>query len=329
MAKQHRLDTDMMRIVAALFVVLLHCADVGSHAGIVYNGLSRFSVPVFILISGYFTLSRNINLDYVAKKTVKTLFLLLVWASLYYGYSLVVGRLDSPSLAGYVQYICAEPIHLWYLWAAITLYLFSPLLQIFHQNAPKPIYRYVLGLLFVVGSLVKLALNSNLFPLLSTVVNQMKLPTTLGFLFLFLMGGYLHRFTLGKKEAVGLCVLGVGGTFATIGLSLLFEGTAQAALFYSFFSPFAMIAGIGFFVFAQQFSPKIAGANIPWSKLSACSLGIYLLHPLLIMALQDMGWEPFSTLSPLFAIPLKTALVFSSSLLLVFGYQRLKFQFHP
>lgn len=53
--RSHDTDTDILKILAALFVVMIHsCAELPGH--LFFNALSRFSVPVFVLISGHYCL---------------------------------------------------------------------------------------------------------------------------------------------------------------------------------------------------------------------------------------------------------------------------------
>lgn len=57
MAKQYDTDTEVMRIIAAFFVVMIHASGLGSFSAVVYNSVARFSVPVFVIISGYYLLT--------------------------------------------------------------------------------------------------------------------------------------------------------------------------------------------------------------------------------------------------------------------------------
>ena len=50
---QPDLDTALMRVLASFAVVLLHLSARYSAASVFYSSLARFSVPVFLIISGY------------------------------------------------------------------------------------------------------------------------------------------------------------------------------------------------------------------------------------------------------------------------------------
>lgn len=77
--RQREIWPDIIRIVAVFFVVLIHCAATGFHGRFppnssefmacnFYNCLSRFCVPIFVMISGRFLLDES--RDYSIKKTV-------------------------------------------------------------------------------------------------------------------------------------------------------------------------------------------------------------------------------------------------------------------
>ncbi len=61
-------DVDLLRLLSAYFVVIIHVAGRFSPACVIYNSLARFSVPVFVLISGYYLLSRETPVGVLWKK---------------------------------------------------------------------------------------------------------------------------------------------------------------------------------------------------------------------------------------------------------------------
>ena len=61
-------NTDVMRLIASFFVVMIHVSATGGAVGSALNSLSRFSVPMFVLISGYYLLQKNLGISAVLKK---------------------------------------------------------------------------------------------------------------------------------------------------------------------------------------------------------------------------------------------------------------------
>jgi surface polysaccharide O-acyltransferase-like enzyme len=64
------------------------------------------------------------------------------------------------------------------------------------------------------------------------------------------------------------------------------------------------------------------GVPAPWLRRCAdLTLGVYLLHPLMIAAVWGLGWH-VETFSAAASIPLLSALVFGLSLLATWGLQK-------
>ena len=90
-------DMDNLRAIAILGVLLLHAATpyvvlyskidtVDWQTGIIYNALSRWCVPIFLMISGALLLGRKEEplVDFFKKRANKILLPFLVWSLIYY-----------------------------------------------------------------------------------------------------------------------------------------------------------------------------------------------------------------------------------------------------
>lgn len=327
-SKQMSYDTDIMRIISAFFVILIHCSNFNSPAEIFYNTLSRFSVPVFVIISGYYMLDRNINSKHLIKKCIKLFFYVILWAGIYYIYDLLFQHNVYSGFKDIVKYLFTEPIHLWYLYAVITLYILTPPLKVFHDNASKKEYHYALWLCFIFGSVIKILLNSKAFPIMDTVIDKMKMPHTLGFVFLYLLGAYLKKYELSKKQIGFTYVFAVLGTIPAIAGTILLSKTSYPVdLLSSFFSPNAIIAGAGFFILIKQICARYPLKNQTVyryiNNVSRCTFGVYLLHPLIILLVQDYFGDIFSFMAPVLAIPLKALTIFVITMIIVCLYKKL------
>lgn len=94
MAKQYNYCLDFFKGIACIFVVFMHCEFPGSF-GIVVQTVSRFCVPLFFMISGYFcykTDKLGICFDTVVEegkcliinKKIKHILRIVFWACLFY-----------------------------------------------------------------------------------------------------------------------------------------------------------------------------------------------------------------------------------------------------
>lgn len=322
------IDTGMMRIIASFFVVLIHASGMASKRAIFFNSVSRFSVPVFVMISGYYMLSKEPDIKRLLGKSLKLLLQMVLWSGLYYACGYPASSGMTPKETGLFTYLLTEPVHLWYCYATAALYIFTPVLYIFHKNADRRQYKYALVLCFLLGSAVTTLLRSGLFPLLDALLDKMKAPYTLGFMGFYLLGGYLRKYGAEQKTRKALYLfggLGVAVTFAgTLALPTL--GLPKELLF-SFFAPNVMVTGAAFFVLFKYMSPRFEafseGGRRFVQGLSECTLGIYLIHPLSLMAFGRLVRPHLLFLSPAALIPLTAVFAFVSSAIAVWILKRI------
>lgn len=290
--KSYDIDTALMRVIASFFVVLIHSSGIQTVSQILCNSVSRFSVPVFVMVSGYYMLSHQPDTRKIVRKSIRLFVLMIAWSGFYYCYDVICNQRAPSGLIDLLQYLFTQPVHLWYLYAAITLYLFTPILYIFCKNAAYKDWCYALGLTFFFGSLVIIALRSGVFPVLTTIVDKMKVPYTLGFIFLYLLGGFFRKYGIGRRDTrLLLYLLGLLGIAATfIGTLLAKKYGLPNDLFFSFFAPNVIASAAAFFVFVKQFWGAHPIQSRPIQgflrRLGDATLGIYLLHPVFAMILQ-------------------------------------------
>jgi len=106
-------------------------------AGVIMDTLARFSVPLFFLISGYY--SYNIQPE-KAKKRIKHILILLIFATVCYIAHKIIALLSNSGMDGVVTYfdqhfnfrtlitllvfnLPVSSTHLWYLWAILYVYI--------------------------------------------------------------------------------------------------------------------------------------------------------------------------------------------------------------
>ena len=314
----HDTDTDLMRIIASFFVVLIH-ASTSEGMGLVYNALARFSVPVFVLISWYYLLRRPTAGYRIARRIGYLVGIHVLWSVLYYVFYRLMGDLPRSEVGGVIRYLLTQPTHLWYLYALAGLWLLLPPLRSFARHASEGEYRYTLWITGILGTLVTLAVRSGISDTFSAVVENAKLPYAMGFVFLFLMGGYLYRFPV-KRERI-FYIAGAVGMAVTVVSALLLPRDMAVSLALSFYAPGTVLAAIAFFVGIKRMYAERAlagrGASPALKLLAAASGGVYLLHPL-ILRLYDQWIAPlFADGMAWLSIPLAAVWAFAVSLAIV------------
>lgn len=316
----------IMRIIAAFAVVFLHCSSLTFTGGIFCDAISRFCVPLFVIISGYHMLSKKYEAIYIFKKCCRLLILMLLFSLLYYLYFTLSGTMEFKNISDLIYYLFTEPIHLWYLYAAIILYILTPILYVFCQHAEKKESLYALCICFVFGSLITILLRSECFSIVSVIIDKMKIPYLLGFVFLYLLGGYFYRYPLQSMRTRSLFyILGGIGVIATfIGTYFLatFNTNISNDLLLSFFAPNVMLYAIAIFVFFQhqnQIRPITAvRAKKAIYTLASCTLGIYLLHPMIIHLSRRIFADSVLVQANIIAIVLNSILSYGIALVVVY-----------
>ena len=314
----HDTDTDLMRIVASFFVVLIHASS-AEGVGMAYNALARFSVPVFVLISGYYLLRRPPSGFRMAQRIGSLVGIHVLWSGLYYVFYRLMGDLPRGTAGGVIRYLLTQPTHLWYLYALAGLWLLLPPLQTFAGHASEAAYRYTLWVTGILGTAVTLGVRSGISDVFSAFVENTKLPYAMGFVFLFLMGGYLYRFPV-KRERI-FYIAGAVGMAVTMLSALLLPRDMAVSLALSFYAPGTVLAAIGFFLWIKRTYAERAlawrGASPVLKLLAAAGGGVYLLHPM-ILRLYDQWIAPlFSAGMGWLSIPLAAVWAFAVSLAIV------------
>lgn len=175
--KKYNACLDFIKGLACIFVVWMHCEFPGN-MGVVVQAISRFSVPLFFMVSGYFSYRRELiekmDIRYrglkkiVANRKVRHIAIITFWASLFY-FAWVLLQLSiwhdvnlhiSKSEIA-VWLIFNEPAviakHLWFLFALLYDYILVSILDGTHAQR----YQYWFGglsllLLFVFGQVIHL-----------------------------------------------------------------------------------------------------------------------------------------------------------------------------
>lgn len=326
------LDTDIMRIVAAFFVIVIHVAASHSYSfcSVFYNSIARFSVPVFIIISGRYMLAKKQDWHKVALKCCKLFAIMIIWAGIYYLYDIFTGAHTYSSIGALVSYLLSEPTHLWYIYATIALYIFTPIIYTFCSHASKADMIYALILTFFFGSIITIIMRTSHFAIISTIIDKMKFDCTLGFVFCYLLGNYWQKYKSPKIIRVAIYILGILGTAATIVGTLILSrsGTTVNYLLFSFFAPNVLVASAAFYLFIK----RISGAHDLHyvtirafiHRLASCTLGIYLLHVLILQILIKHIFGNFDVTAGI-SIPLEALCVFILSAICIFVLKEIPF----
>jgi surface polysaccharide O-acyltransferase-like enzyme len=215
-AHTRNVGMDLARVIATFGVVVLHFVgkDSGQANSLLYF-MSSFSIPVFVISSGYFVLNRSsLNVKNELGKASKLIAVIAYWC-------LVVWIMEIP-FQGLGRWGLFTPIRdfalsafvkgndalLWYLWMLALIRVLSPLIK-------KLIDNFGWGVVIGISGCVCLAFDyiSIYKETLGFVAVQSAVPQTLRlwtWVFYFALGGWLkqlcERLTY-TPHAISLCIL--------------------------------------------------------------------------------------------------------------------------
>lgn len=323
---------DLLRILAAFSVVMLHTSaqfwytlDINSLEWKIadsYDALSRFGVPVFVMLSGALLLSKQyaFNARRLYTHNILRLAAVYIFWSGAYGlmdcYLIGFGQLGWKDIVKQMLY---GRFHLWFLPMITGIYVLLPVLRVWVHNAGKKNLQYFLVLFFVLqicGQTVRAFWMSDD---LEYVLNITEVELVCGYVGYFVLGYYMahvgispkyHRFIYASVVPAGVLNVVLGNYLS------LREGVAQGTI-YDSFGLFTFCIVVGLFLFftekvgKMQCSDRMARLI---GKVSQGTMGVYVLH-VGMMELSERHGIHSMTIPIIAGIPVYAALCFAVCLL--------------
>lgn len=274
-----------LRVLAASAVIMIHTAapTVTSNlfcgtwwVGHGLDTLSRFAVPVFLMISGALLLHKDEPINVFAKKRVWKIALpFLGWSFFYY---FLANRFNG-SLGDFTKDLLGNGnhFHLWYLYLIILLYLLIPILRKVVAHIPTS---YILYYALIAGGLTTVT------SFLGWVGMPLKIyanPFSTGVAFLLLGYAIAHR----ELKIKHLNWIGWGSIgFIFVGEYLLaLQDQRFNGMLYEALGLFVMAQAV--MIFAYVYNNKERFNKVGQFKIvqfiSTHSFGVYLIHPFALM----------------------------------------------
>ena len=311
-----------MRVAAAFAVVLIHVSanavverdPYSQHIGHAFNSLGRWAVPLFVMISGAMLLSsskRHSVREFYARRVMRIVPPLLFWNLVYFRLMYWGAHLSVAQAADIVVYKGGFYWHLWYLPMILGLYLMTPFLQSgIRRISPRD--RWLLVVPFCAAVSACYLVWGHLLERVPTIA--LSIP----FLSYFVLGYCLDALHVGRKTVFACIVLFL---LAYVGTVAGDRALGDLGRFQHPFSPtiFVMAASV-FLVFRGWFGGKDTGRATWMHRLAAVTMGVYLVHPLVIHTMRRFSVSDSST--PWLAIPLWTVAVFVVSLAVSLAWAR-------
>lgn len=257
----------------------------GAFAGSVF----RFGIVLFVMASGYLILRRQQSINEIPKRAKRVLLPFIFWLIVYAVLKVVVLRDLGPTwnfwdLIGFIFRGFLDPtgvsIQFWYVYMILGLYILSPILSRWIQNAPINEIEYALWIWIIVSILQFVDVHFILIDYLRYFTGA------IGY---FVLGYYLtiKKDELFHNRSFGLILFILGTAITFIGTIALSFATSNQSLFFiklGDITPGACLQGIGLFIiiFNTNFNGISETINQIVVRVSKASYGIYLCNILVI-----------------------------------------------
>lgn len=322
---------DNLRALATVSVILLHVgagilSKYGQVPGMIwitgnfYDSLVRACVPVFVMLSGAFLLTRDIPSiqAFLHKRLTRILIPFLLWSFLYIFLYNELSEIDLRLIAKNLWQ--GSSFHFWYVYMLIGLYFFIPIILKWVRHSTQNEILYFLFIWLVALFFV---------PLVDT---KFKMPLDLtyfsGFLGYLILGYFLATFKLKGSPLVLATILFITGFLLTfLGTHYLTRWMGYfTGHLYDYLTVNVALMAAGVFIFYRNFPfsstslfSKIGGF------LAKYSYGIYLVHILVL----DKILQPFNInymfVHPVIGIPVTALACTVISALLIYLLTKLPY----
>ena len=292
------LDIELMRILAAFFVIYNHSgttafrlftlydAHTFSYWGCLFGAVfCKFSVPLFFMISGALLLDREEEPVRIwMRRLIHIFYILLIWSFFYYLNVVVTGKETFVIKHFFSQFYAKDwNFSYWFLYAYLAFLLSLPLLRRFAQSLTNREYRYLFSL-YAVFVMIIPSVQYWLFHGKHGLNGNISVSWLAANIVIFPLAGYVlrHRmkgFWSGKKI---LCVwlLNIGTILISVYLSHLRGQITGEKMTEAFYNTFVLINAASVFVTCQywQESALLQKLAKPVISIGGCTFGIYLFH---------------------------------------------------
>jgi surface polysaccharide O-acyltransferase-like enzyme len=326
---------DLIRTVASFLVILLHASvqsvEIPSNispqnawlAFDVYNSISRMSVPLFVMLSGYLLLQPSKTNEplktFFKKRWTRVGLPFVTWWIIYFIWGLAFDQkpLTVQSIVGDV--LRGPYFTFWFIYMITGLYLLTPMLRIFTARANANLVKLTFAVWFVGTALTPLA---TLFGY-SFNVDLFVIPGWVGY---YLLGAYLPNFKFVRRwKTTAAMIVGIAATMI-LSIVVVMIGFSQQYFFFEFLNITVVLTSAAAFMLLittpkrkVETKPKFVTKLIV--LISINTFPIYLLHTILLEVLQKGFFFGFTldimSANPFIMTPVLAVLVLFLSLAII------------
>ena len=324
---------DLLRILSTFAVICIHvCAEsltwkqenFSSSTWFflnIFNSISRFSVPVFVMLSGSFMIEKFKKSDLKKLYTKNILHLVcsfVFWSAAYIAVDVVKNLfIEQPPIvvSEMIGNLIKGEFHLWFIPMIVFLYATTPLICKICDNTRNERYFLILSSVPIVFNFI-----NNYVPLesVTNLFENAGMQFVSGYTVYYVLGHYLTKYDISKKYRAVVYLLAVISVFVTVVLAYrdYVYALKDTSYVYEYMSPNVLLVSVSVFILFKYGVSRIKFKERTTKfvvKLSSLTFGIYLTHIIFLKTIYVLTPISVESIHPVISVPLLIALVFIAS----------------
>lgn len=312
---------DCLRTIAAFCVVMTHVAQqiwykypIGTYEwGVanIYESAVRWSVPVFVMISGALFLSSGKSFRLIIKNNLyKMTKLLAVWGGVFFVEGIALGKGINSSIFSIIY----GP--LWFLFMLIGLYALIPFFRKFTSDDRLVIYFLALGILstFIIPTLSRSIgiFSDSAKRSLDIVIENFHFHFASGYASYFVLGYWINKSVIAKRHKRIIGILGLA-SFVVLPVITGYK-SAQTGSVYDYYGNLTLgilFESIFVFCLAKDIFISFSSRFTKVCRIiSKYTLGIYLIHGIMIDVFNEIIHIRWDFVNTAFSLPFLCLCIF-------------------
>lgn len=293
---ERNVNIDLAKSLACLGILGLHCIG---YVNYTLYYICTFAVPVFFMVNGYLMFSKKeITLKYAGQKALSVMRIIILWNLIICIPMMILKHKFINPLDQILKSLIQQG-YLWHFWFFGTLLILYLLLPILHKLTGNPRYGLKIHILLCVVFFV-LCIANTIYSFESKYPMCLRFPQSLRLwvsIFYYLAGGLFARIKTDSNAvrsvtsfimkiptwALGIMVLvlGVVCNYGQKHLGVFAYQLRAAEYFYDELTVIAWCLTVFAFIVKLRIPEHFNKCILGFSKLS---LGIFIVHPLLLKA---------------------------------------------
>ncbi|WP_232695873.1 acyltransferase [Brevibacillus daliensis] len=310
--EQRLKEYDFIRVLCVFGVIAIHVTShfvTKTELAFAWNQLSRFAVPMFMILSGFFLFYKDRHYPpnkWVPMKNriVKLMIPYLLWTTVYALFT-QGGLMENGNYSMWFSYwlevtlLGKGYVHLYFMLIVFQFYLLYPLFRRWFYRSPKSLLFLTFIITLVMQTLVFISNNPNISYTLPDIWYSYSVPIPV-WCFYFISGMWLAH----HRDRWESWIKGKGWLFFLLWIAsyvLLFMDSKSSSTFMLSMKPTIIIYCFASFFFFFSMGSFLYRKKKWWHStfdwISTQSFLIFLLHPLLLTVLsQEAGENKWSFL---------------------------------